>query len=261
MRPVLLLLAVAGVSAAEVNPRELVRQSIANGDRSWKRARTYTHMEVDEVKKFGAGSSVKSTEVEKYEVMVMEGTPYHRLIERNGRPLSGAEKQREEQKLQKTIAQRRRESPVQKRRRIASYENERQFLREVPDAFEFKLIGEERLPAGEAYVLEATPRPGYQARSRYGKVMSKMRGKLWIDKKEVQWVKADAEATDTASLGWFVARLAKGSHIVLEQTRLADGVWVPSLLKAKASARIMLVKSEKFEENITYTNYRKTESS
>ncbi len=35
-------------------------------------------------------------------------------------------------------------------------------------------------------------------------------GKLWIDKEDLQWVKADAEAKDTVSIGWFVARVGRG---------------------------------------------------
>jgi hypothetical protein len=84
-----------------------------------------------------------------------------------------------------------------------------------------------------------------------------MRGKLWIDKKDVQWVKADAVAMSNVYFGVFIAKLSKGSHIILEQTKLADGTWVPQRIQAKADARTFLVFNHNFEQNITYSNYHK----
>ena len=154
------------------------------------------------------------------------------------------------------LQKRERETPRQRAARLARDERERSFYKEIPDAFDFQIVGEETLPTGPAWVIEATPRPGFQPRSRYAQVFSKMRGKLWIDKKDIQWVKADAMAIGNVHFGWFIASLAKGSHIVLEQTRLADGAWVPLRLEARASARTFF-SSHNFEEAITYSNYRK----
>jgi hypothetical protein len=84
-----------------------------------------------------------------------------------------------------------------------------------------------------------------------------MSGTLWIDNKDVEWVKADAVAIDTVAFGFFIARLAKGSHIVLEQLKLPNGSWVAKHIEAKASARTFLLFNHNFEEDITYSNYRR----
>ena len=55
----------------------------------------------------------------------------------------------------------------------------------------------------------------------------------------------------------FIARLAKGSHIVIEQIRLPNGAWVPKSIQARASARTFLLFNHNFEEEITYVGYRK----
>jgi len=49
----------------------------------------------------------------------------------------------------------------------------------------------------------------------------------------------------------------RGSHIVLEQTRLADAVWVPKRLEVKASARILFLKSLDLDRILTYSDYRR----
>jgi hypothetical protein len=257
VRAVGLLLLSAAFAWAEVSPGELVRQSIANGEKAWKLSHQYEFRETDTEERLDASGEVKSRSTSVLDVFPVGGTSYEKLVQKNGRPLTPEQSEKEEQRLLKTRNERQRETPTQRAARLAKEERDRSFMKEVPDAFDFKIVGQEHLPTGDAWVLEAAPRPGFQPRSRYAKTFPKMRGKLWIDKKDVQWVKADAEAMDTVSFWFFLARLAKGSHIVLEQARLPDGNWVPKSLRAQASARVMLVKSYRFRENITYGDYRK----
>ena len=70
-------------------------------------------------------------------------------------------------------------------------------------------------------------------------------------------MKADAEATSNVYFGYFIARLARGSHIVLEQQRLPDGDWVPKSIVARASARTFLIFNHNFEENIVYSDFHR----
>ena len=63
-------------------------------------------------------------------------------------------------------------------------------MREVPKAFDFQLMGEEVVNGRSAYILQATPHPGYQAQGKYGKMFAKVEGKLWIDKQDLGWIKA-----------------------------------------------------------------------
>jgi hypothetical protein len=237
---------------AEVNPRELVRQSIANGEKGWKQSQAYSCTKLDVDTQFESGGRVKSTDRDRYRIIPVGGVSFQEHIEHNGEPVRSDERQKQQLELQR----RERETPRQRGARLAKAERQRSYYKEIPDAFDFKILGEETLPTGPAWVVEATPRPGFQPHSRYAQVFPKMRGKLWIDKRDVQWVKADAVAMGTIHFGWFIASLAKGSHIVIEQTRLPDGAWVPHRLEAKASARTFF-SNHNFEEDITYSDYRK----
>jgi hypothetical protein len=62
---------------------------------------------------------------------------------------------------------------------------------------------------------------------------------------------------NTVSFGLFIARLSKGSHIVLEQQKLPDGDWVARRIQANADARMFIFFNHNFEEDIRYTDYRK----
>jgi len=254
VRCLAIFLVAFGAIAAQPDPRELVRQSIRNGEKSWRQSFDYecTKHEID--RQFDSSNAARKTDDDVYDVIPLgNGASFDLHIRHNSEPLPADEKA----KAQRELARLRAESPAQKKLRFQKEANERSYMKEVADAFDFKIVGTESLPTGPAWVLEATPRRGYHARTRYGRMFPAMRGKLWIDQKDVQWVKADAVATDTVAFGFFIARLAKGSHIVLEQMKLPDGAWVAKHVQARASARTFVVFHHNFEEDVTYSNYRK----
>ncbi|HEY1340030.1 MAG TPA: hypothetical protein VGF59_21100 [Bryobacteraceae bacterium] len=245
----------AAPAFAQPDAHELVRRSIANGERSWRTSFDYSCIKTDIDRQFDASSRrVKTASHDVYQIVPLGyGSSFELHIRHDNEPLPRQEQIKEQQELEK----RRAESPAQKRRRFEKEESERSYMKEVPDAFDFRIVGEQTLPTGRAWVVEATPRPGYRPKSRYARVFPSMRGKLWIDEKDVQWVKADAIAEEPVTFGFFIARLARGSHIVIEQARLADGDWVPKRIDARASARTFVFWNHNFEEDITYSDYRK----
>lgn len=258
MRSFLIVFVTTGLLLGqEVNPRELVRQSIDNGREAWLALQDYSCLKLDTQRKTDANGKVIETDSDLYRVLPIYGTRYERLVQHNGEPLSPEDARQQEQSYQEMLNRRQNETPAQRAARLKRAEKDRSYLQEVPDAFDFRLLGEEELPTGPAYVIEAKPHPGYQPKSRYAKAFSKMSGKLWIDKKDLQWVKADALASDNVSFGYILARLAKGSNIILEQQRLPDGTWVPKGFDAKASARILLFFNRNINEQVTYSEYRK----
>ncbi|MGA7218550.1 MAG: hypothetical protein WBX38_09555, partial [Candidatus Sulfotelmatobacter sp.] len=69
--------------------------------------------------------------------------------------------------------------------------------------------------------------------------------------------KLEAEAIDTVSFGWFLARIHKGTRLVFEQTRVNEEVWLPQHLTFKFDARIAVFKSYNEEDEETFSDYRK----
>jgi hypothetical protein len=103
------------------------------------------------------------------------------------------------------------------------------------------------------YVIEATPRQRYRPRSRTGKVLAHLQGKLWVDKQDYHLVKADVEVVDTISVGLFLVRLVQGSRATFEQIRVSDEVWRPRQVRASVSARLGLLKVLHIEQEISYS--------
>ena len=163
----------------------------------------------------------------------------------------------EEQKQKEKLDKLKRETPEQRAERIRKQEEENTSLvREVPKAFDFQLVGEEVVNGRPAYVLQATPHPGYQAQGKYSKMFSKVEGKLWVDKQDLGWIKVDGQVIEPFSMGLFLVRLLRGSEIKMEQTRVDDGIWMPERVEVRAAAKIFFVKSLVIDRVLTYSEYR-----
>jgi hypothetical protein len=209
-------------------------------------------MERDEDRRLDSDGHVTSEDVDISKVIFVDEAPYEQLVERNGRPPSAEEQRKQAEQVDKL----KRESPQERVARLREQQETRSFIREVPEGFDFQLIGEEVVNRRPAYVLRATPRAGYRAHGPYGKLMSKVEGKLWVDKQDFGWVKVDGEVTQPFSMGLFLARVLRGSHITMEQTHFEDGVWMPSRIEMRASARILFVKSYDINRILAYSDYQ-----
>src|SRR5688572_31430360 len=141
------MFAYAQDSLSEAQIRELIRQSADNDVENTKRERDYTYVRRDEERKLDGKGKVKSTESKTYEVMILAGERAEKLIEKNDQPLSEKDARKEDEKIQKIVSKAEKESPESRRKRLEKTEKEieegRQFVREVADAFQFRLRGTE----------------------------------------------------------------------------------------------------------------------
>jgi hypothetical protein len=255
-----ILLAITGALLAQ-DPRDIVRKSVELDQADWARMKDYTWIARETDRSLDSGGHVKSEKTDEWETVILFGEPHHRMLERDGKPLTADDQRKEQQKLDKAVAKLERESPEQRARREAQYEKEREkdreFLREVPDLFDFKLLGDEKIDGHDVWVISATPKPGYRPKHSDAKPLLKVQAKMWIDKAEYQWVRLEAETTATISFGLFIARLNPGAKLVFEQTRVNDEVWLPKREIISGAGRVGLVKKLAGEQEVTWNNYRK----
>lgn len=245
----------------EAQIKDLIRKSADNDVENTKRQRDYTYIQRNEERKLDRNGRVKSVESKTYEIMVLSGEPERRLIAKNDKPLSEKEARKEEERIQKLVAKYGRESENDRRKRRAKTDKEteegRQFVREIADAYRFRLVSVEDIAGRPAYKISADPVPGYKPKLKDAKILPKLRFNIWIDKADTQWVKIDAECIDTISWGLFLARLHKGSTMEIEQTRVNDEVWLPRHFGLKMDAKVVLFKNLDMEIDVTFRDYKK----
>jgi hypothetical protein len=238
--------------ASVLSTREIVSLSITATERSWQARDHLIYVERDEDRRLDALGQVKSENVDVSRMILVNGARFEQLMEHNGQPPSAMELRKNDENLEKL----KHETPAEQTVRLRKDQENKSFLRDVQEAFDFQLIGEEMVVGRLAYVLQATPHPGYHARGKYGKLFSKVEGKFWVDKQNFGWIKVDGQVTQSFSMGLLVARVQRGSHIVMDQTCVGDAVWLPKRLELRANARILFLKSLDMERILTYSDYR-----
>lgn len=255
------LIALGAIELWAQDARYIVRRSVELDQANWLRMKDYTWTAHLLEKHLDSKANVKSEDSRAWETIVLSGEPYRRMLERNGKPLSADEQRKEQERLDKAVAKLDRETPAQKERRLADYEKQRQkdreFLMEVPNLYDFHLDGDAQIDGHAAWVITATPKKGYEPKRRDARPLLKVKGKIWIDKAEYQWLRLEAETTDTISYGLFLARLNPGARLVFEQTRVNEEVWLPKREFLSGSGRIGLLKRVAMSQEVTWSNYRK----
>jgi hypothetical protein len=257
MRPLLVLALVAGcASAASPQPDTsgIIRRSVQEIEADWKQAPEFSYHERDVESKHHAPPTIKT-----YEVLMIDGSQYNRLIAINDHPLSTGEQAEEENKLRAEVLKRGHESERERHRRIAKFLKERDqnhaMLKEMVDAFDFRPAGEATIEGHDCWVFDAKPKPGYQPKTRETKVLAGMQGKLWIDKSQYQWVRVEAEVMRPVSM-YAIARVGPGTRFFLEQAPVAANLWLPTHFSVSVKASALGFINEDSVDDETYRQYK-----
>ena len=92
---------------------------------------------------------VKSVESKTHEVLVLYGRPYERLIAKDDKPLPPNQERKEQRKLDQELEHRSKASAKDREKRAREeakrIEEQKAMIREVADAYSFRLLGEEKV--------------------------------------------------------------------------------------------------------------------
>jgi hypothetical protein len=246
---------------ALTDPKEIMRRAIQIDHGNRERVRNYTCQNRQVIKQLGKNGEIKSTEIKTFDINFYFGEEYQRLVAVNDKPLDEKEEKKEEEKLNKFLAKYRDESEHDREKRLEKEKKQREegrlFLLDVVNAYDFRLVGEETVEGVGTYVIEGTPRPDFHPTQPHADMLKKIKGKVWIEKKNYNWVKAEAEATDTISFGLFLFRIHPGSRFAFQQTFVNNEVWIMKRLDIHGGARIALFKNENIDQEDVLSNFRK----
>ena len=244
--------------------KEIVRRAVEGDHHNFERAQKYTCVQRQVVKELDKHGNVKSTEIKTYDVNYYFGEFYPKLIQVDDKPLSEKEQKKEDEKLEKFLDKRRHESEEDRQKRLEKAKKEREesraFVRDVVNAYDFRMVGDDKVSGADTWVVEAIPRADFKPTQPHADMLKKIKGRIWIEKKDYNWVKVEAEATDTISFGLFLFRIHPGSHFVLETAHINNEFWALQRLYINGSARIALLKNEIAEQEDVFSNFKKFSS-
>ncbi len=247
------------------DPKEIVRRAVEMDHHNFERAQKYTCTQREVIRQVDKQGKVKSTETKTYDINFYFGEFYPRLVQKDDKPLSDSDQKKEDEKLEKFLSKRRKESDEDREKRAEKQKKEREedrgFARDVINAYDFRLVGEERVEGEDTWVIEGTPRKDFKPTQPHADILKKIKGRMWIEKRNYNWVKIEAEAFDTISFGLFLFRIHPGSRFVLETQHINNELWAMKRLYISGSARIALLKNEAIEQEDAFSNYKKFSTS
>jgi hypothetical protein len=255
--PMFATCAVVLAAGLDIDPKaqEIMAQSVRVTEGNWAAAPQYSVVRTEAKSKRDAEPAKKT-----FQVLMIEGSPYSRLLAEGGQPLSAARQAEEDAKLQQEVVKRSHESKRENQKRIAKYTDDRNrdhlMLCELANAFVYKLVGEETMAGHRVWVLEGTPRPGYEPKSTETKVLANMKAKFWIDQASYQWLRVEAEVLRPVSLYGALAKVGAGTQFVLDQAPVSAHVWLPKHFMMKVNAAALGFINENSSSDEDYKDYK-----
>lgn len=241
-----------------VDTAAVIKRSVAVNNSDWKAQTLYGHRELDIKARVDSDGTTHGNQSKTYEVLMIEGSPYERLVGIDNEPLSPDLAQQEQIKLNREIMRRQAESMGDRQARIARYRTQRadeqMLMQQMVNAFNFRFLGEEPLDGVPCYRLAATPNPEYTPPVEKARVLTGMQGELWISKETYHWVRVRAQVMQPVAFGLFIAKVKPGTSFELDQQRVGN-VWLPKRFSQSVNASIFGLYGYRSKEETDFSAY------
>jgi len=147
------------------------------------------------------------------------------LVAMNDHPLSEADEQKEQARLDALLA-----DPGRQRHRKQSQDSDTaralKVLRVLPDAFVYQYEGSGTGSSSHIEKYGFRPNPGFDPPDLETSVLAAMAGEIWIDPAAERVVRLEGHLQRDVDFGWGVlGRLYKGGWIVIEQANVGEHQW------------------------------------
>jgi hypothetical protein len=268
----------------KVDIAALLRDVALNQDQTEHRVAEYSFKQTETDREINSKGELKKQTVKVYEVFPLPNRePVEKLISENGVVLSAERAAKEDKRVQEEFLKAERESEKKTReaaKRSAEAERDNNngglekqdksgseskndeegenpaislFLR----VCDFVSPRRERFEGRESIVFDFRPRTGFKPKSREESLIAKLVGTLWIDPVDKQVMRLEARLAEGFKIGGgLVASLKPGAALVMEQTRMEQGVWLPRFAQINLSVKVLLFAGGDFNKTIEWSDYK-----
>jgi hypothetical protein len=246
----------------------LLLEVARNQDATENRVAEYSFKQTETDREINGKGELKKQTVKVYEVYPLANRePVQKLISENGVPLSAERAAKEDKRVQEEFlkAERDKEKDEQEAaKRRAEREKKKKndddadpaismFLR----ACDFVSPRREHFAGRESIVFDFRPRAGFKPRTREESLIAKLVGVVWIDPTDKQVMRLEARLAEGFKIGGgLVASLKPGAGLVMEQTRMEQGVWLPRFAQINLSVKVLLFAGGDFNKTIEWSDYK-----
>lgn len=180
-----------------------------------------------------------------------------RLIEKNGQPLSQAEMQAEDSRLQNFIHD---SSALAKQKKDAEHDdkNATALLKMLPEAFRWTVKGR----SGDTLTLHFEPDPNFNPPDMQSRVLSAMNGQLIVNEKQQRIQEINGKLTRDVTIGWgLLGRLHQGGTFRVERREIAPGLWQITETHVHIQGKALLFKNIGQQQDEVQTDFTRVPDS
>lgn len=181
----------------------------------------YTFHRIARVEEVDSKGAVKKTTVTEREIFYINGHQIGRVVKRNGVPLSDSDEKREQDSARKLTVEYSKKPPA--------YGNGGgvNLIGIVLSVSEFSSPQRTVLNGHSTLKFAFKGDPKAEAHGMREKGAKKLEGSVWIDEADRQVARLEVEFYDTFHVaGGLLASIQKGTVIKLEQSPIAEGLWM-----------------------------------
>jgi len=180
-----------------------------------------------------------------------------RVVVVNGRDLTLAELEGEDQHIAKLVSHPAQLRAKQKKEREDA-EQARALLRLLPDAFWFRYSGAN----GDLITLSFRPNPAFHPQTRAALVFHHLEGTLVVDCKQKRIAEINGHITsEVRFVGGLLGHLDKGGTFVVKAGEVAPGHWDVTLMNLDLSGRALFFKTITVHQKEAYADYTRVPES
>ncbi|MGA2808853.1 MAG: hypothetical protein ABSE87_12015 [Terracidiphilus sp.] len=169
-----------------------------------------------------------------------------RLVSINDKPLSQADEQKEQARLDALLA-----DPGRQRHRKQNEDQDTaralKVLRALPNAFLYQFAGAGAGSSGKVEKFTFKPNPNFAPPDLETQVLTQMTGEIWIDAAQERVARLEGHLEQDVDFGWgILGRLNKGGWIVIDQADVGGRQWRIVRFQMVMSGRVVF-KNKSFD--------------
>jgi hypothetical protein len=258
-------------SAEAEDVAALLREVSKNQDEVEKRFNEYSFLQKETDREIDSKGVVKKETVKVSEIFpIPNRAPIEKLISENGVPLSPERAAKEDKRVQEEFekaehdkdrdAQKAAERRAKREREKAKSNQDEDGDPEISEFFkncEFVSPRRERFQDRETIVFDFRVKPGFKPSTREENLISKLVGVVWIDPLDKQVIRLEARLAEGFKMaGGLLVSLRPGAALVMEQTRMNEGVWMPRLAQLNLSVKVLVFGGGDINKTVEWTDYK-----
>ena len=248
MAPVALVLLLAADALPEGNA--YVRGLVDGVRRREEAVNRYTYDVTEVREQLDDEGRRRGVETTRYEVFHVKGRPIRKKVARDGKPLPGDERIREDRRVEEEV------DSVLKGGRDEDRDVK---LSEVLERYDFKTVGREEVDERPTLVFEFAAQPG-ERKLEGDRFLRVLTGRIWVDEGENELVRAELRTTKGVGFAWGLGPSLEALTMDLHFDRAEEGLWLPARLRALVNGQILPLKGFRYRITLLYGRYRRFET-